>query len=161
MNEHPSDSNVQQDVETELLDLLARKLGYHLEPHDIKLNDKSSIQIDGFSSDGRILCEIYAHVGALRGGQFDKVAADILKLNLAAGRKGSQWRKILLFADSQARKVLRGSSWLAVACSDNHVDIEVAEISQQAKEKIAAAQKRQKMVNVDQRSDEKQRAQDR
>jgi len=102
-NEHPSASIVQQDVELVLLQALARKLGYDLEPHNIKLNENSSIQIDGFSADGRILCEVYAHVGTLRGGQPDKIAADVLKLNLAAGRKGGQWRKILLFAQTDRR----------------------------------------------------------
>jgi hypothetical protein len=67
MNKHPSASIEQQDAETELLHVLAHKLGYDLEPHSIRLNDKSSIQIDGFSADGRILCEVYAHVGTLRG----------------------------------------------------------------------------------------------
>jgi hypothetical protein len=149
MNEHPSNSVVQQDVETELLHILARKLGHGLEPHNIKLNEKSSIQIDGFSANGRILCEVYSHVGKLRGGQPDKIASDILKLNLAAGRKGGKWRKILLFADQEACKELRGSSWLAEACRDSQVEIEVAEISQQVKQKIEAAQKRQKMINAE------------
>ena len=149
MNDHPSQSVVQQDAETELLQILGRKLGYDLEPHRIKLNKKSSIQIDGFSANGRILCEVYAHVGILRGSQSDKIAADILKLNLAAGRKGGRWRKILLFADESACKLLRGSSWLAEACKDSQIEIEVAEISQETREKIAAIQRRQKMVNAE------------
>ena len=69
MNEHPSESAVQQGAEIELLQMLSQKLGYDLQPHSIKLNTKSSIQIDGFSGDGRILCEVYAHVGTLRGSQ--------------------------------------------------------------------------------------------
>jgi hypothetical protein len=148
MNDHPSNSAVQQDAETELLHILGRKLGCDLEPHNIKLNKKSSIQIDGFSTIGRVLCEVYAHIGALRGGQPDKIAADILKLNLAAGRKGGRWRKILLFADESACKQLRGLSWLSEACKDSQIEIEVLEISQEIREKIAAAQRRQKMVNT-------------
>ena len=149
MNEHPSSSVVQQEAEAVLLSALARKLGCNLEPHSIRLNDKSSIQIDGFSADGRVLCEVYAHVGTLRGGQLDKVATDILKLNLASGRKGGIWRKILLFADQQACKMLKGSSWLAEACKDSHVEIEVADITEQTRQKIKAVQKRQKMVNAE------------
>lgn len=148
MNDHPSNSLVQQTAEMELLRLLGSKLGYSLVPHKVKLNKKSCIQIDGFSAEGRILCEVYAHVGALRGGQSDKIAADILKLNLAANRKGGKWRKILLFADESACKQLRGASWLAEACCDIGIEIEVAVISQGMKEKIAAAQQRQKMVNA-------------
>lgn len=149
MNEHPSASIAQQDAETELLHMLGIKLGCNLEPHKIKLNEKCTIQIDGFSADGRILCEVYAHIGKLRGGQPDKIAADVLKLNLAAERKGGRWRKILLFADGEACKLLRGSSWLAEACRDSQVEIEVAEIGQQTRQKIEAAQKRQKMVNAE------------
>ena len=148
MNDHPSDSVVQQDAETELLQMLGRKLGYDLGPLNIKLNNKSSIQIDGFSANGRVLCEVHAHVGTLRGGQPDKIAADILKLNLAAGRKGGRWRKILLFADESACKQLKGSSWLAEACKDSRIEVEVAETSEEIRGKIAAAQRRQKMVNV-------------
>ncbi|MDI6616523.1 MAG: hypothetical protein QME27_07395 [Syntrophaceae bacterium] len=149
MNDHPSDSLVQETAEVELLRLLSKKLGYVLVPHKIKLNQKSSIQIDGFSCEGRILCEVYAHIGALRGGQPDKIAADILKLNLSANRKGGQWRKILLFADETACRHLRGASWLAEACSDSGIEIEVADINQDMKEKIATAQQRQKMVNAE------------
>lgn len=149
MHDHPSHSLVQQDAETEMLQILGRKIGYDLKPHDIKLNNKSSIRIDGFSANGRVLCEVYAHIGTLRGGQADKLAADILKLNLAAGRKGGRWRKILLFADESACKQLGGSSWLAEVCKDSQIEIEVAEISQKTREKIAAAQRRQKMVNAE------------
>jgi hypothetical protein len=88
MNDHPSNSAVQQNAEIELLQILGQNLGYDLLPHTIKLNNKSAIQIDGFSLTGRILCEVYAHVGSLRGSQSDKLAADILKLNLAATRLG-------------------------------------------------------------------------
>jgi hypothetical protein len=148
MNEHPSDSAVQQTAEIELLQMLSQKLGCDLEPHTIKLNNKSSIQIDGFSGNGRILCEVYAHVGTLRGGQPDKLAADILKLNLAANRKGGQWRKILLFADESACRLLKGSSWLAEACRDSQIEIQVVAPRDEIREKIAAAQRRQKMVNA-------------
>jgi len=148
MNEHPSSSSVQKGAETELLKMLGQKLKCVLEPHEIKFNKKSSIQIDGFSDKGRILCEVYAHVGTLRGGQPDKIAADILKLNLAEKRKGGQWRKILLFADDLACKQLEGSSWLAEACKESQIVIEVAEASKEIREKISAAKQRQRMVNA-------------
>jgi hypothetical protein len=45
--------------------------------------------------------------------------------------------------------MLRGSSWLAEACKDNQVEIEVAEITQETRQKIEAAQKRQRMVNAE------------
>ena len=77
------------------------------------------------------------------------LVADILKLNLAAGRKGGRWRKILLFADESACKLLKGSSSLAEACKDSQIEIEVVEISQETREKIAAIQRRQKMVNAE------------
>jgi len=148
MNGHPSDSTVQQNAEIKLLQTLSQKLGYDLHPHTIRLNNKSAIQIDGFSATGRILCEVYAHVGTLRGSQPDKVAADILKLNLAATRLGGPWRKVLLFADEAACKQLRGSSWLSEACKESGVDIVVADMSGKMKGKIAEAQRKQKMVNA-------------
>jgi hypothetical protein len=149
MNDHLSNSAIQQSAEIELLQILSQKLGCRLVPHNIRLNKKSAIQIDGFSLTGRILCEVYAHVGILRGSQPDKVAADILKLNLAANRLGGQWRKILLFADEAACKQVKGSSWLAEACKDGRVEIEVAETSATTREKIAVTQRRQKMVNAE------------
>jgi len=148
MNEHPSSSTVQKEAEKELLKILGQKLKCVLEPHEIKVCEKSSVQIDGFSDKGRILCEVYAHIGSLRGGQPDKIAADILKLNLAENRKGGQWRKILLFADDMACKQLKGSSWLAVVCKESQIEIEVAEVSKEIREKITSAQRKQKMVNT-------------
>lgn len=147
MNDHPSNSAVQKYAETELLRILSQRLKCTLEPHNIKLNNKSSIQIDGFSAKNRILCEVYSHIGPLRGGQPDKIAADILKLNLAEKRKGGKWRKILLFADESACKYLRGSSWLSEICKEGRIYIEVVEASEEIMEKITAAQQRQKMVN--------------
>jgi hypothetical protein len=149
MNRHPSDSTVQQDAEVELLEMLGHKLGLALLPHTVKLNDKSTVKIDGFDPTGRVLCEVYAHVGSLRGSQSDKLATDILKLNLAEARLGGRWRKIILFADQAACKQLRGSSWLAEVCRDSGVEIEVADMNKNMQGKLAGAQRKQRMVNVE------------
>jgi len=149
MNRHPSDSTVQREAEVELLEMLGHKLGVALLPHTVKLNDKSALQIDGFDPTGRILCEVYAHVGSLRGSQSDKLASDILKLNLTEARLGGRWRKILLFADQAACKQLRGSSWLAEACKDSRVEIEVADANNKMQGKVTEAQRKQRMANVE------------
>ena len=83
------------------------------------------------------------------GASLNKIAADILKLNLAATRKGGEWRKILLFADESACRQLRGSSWLAEACRDSRIEIQVAATGDEIRQRIAAAQRKQKMVNVE------------
>jgi hypothetical protein len=118
-----------------------------MSPRSLSLEHGVAVNFDGVDDKARVLCEIYARIGPLKGSQPHKVAGDILKLFLAERSLGGNWRKIVCFADPVAAKLLAGRSWLAYAVREFGVRVEVIEISAELRESIAAAQKRQIMVN--------------
>lgn len=60
--------------------LLSQRLGVPPSPRTIKLAAGAPVQVDAASDDGKVLSEIFAHQGPLKGGQQRKVAIDTLKL---------------------------------------------------------------------------------
>lgn len=148
MDKGSSHSTDQTKAEVKLLAMLANELGFKLHSKVIPITKKSEIAIDGFSTEKRVLCEVYAHVGTLKPSQSDKVATDILKLNFAEKRLGGKWRKILLFHDEAACKQLKGLSWLAEVCRENSFEICVVDKNKKLKKMIVATQGRQMMVNA-------------
>lgn len=111
------------------------------------MGDGIVVQIDGLDEANRVACEVYAHVGRLKGAQPDKVASDILKLSLVEARLGGTWRKIYCFADELAAKRLNGKSWLAAAALQHGVRVMVADLDPKQMSELRAAQTRQRMVN--------------
>ncbi len=148
MKNQKSDSDVQKNAEKEMIQNLSKELGCILESNELKLK-KCSVQIDGYSAEGKIICEAYAHIGHLHGSQPDKIASDILKLNLVEKQVGGSWHKILLFADDTVCKQLKGESWLAEVCKDSQIEIRIVNISEETKKKLENAQRTQKMVNAE------------
>ena len=146
----PSDSAEQRRAELIILARLAKEIHLGLSPQALALPGGSRVEVDGVSSDGRVLVEVFAHQGALRGGQFHKVARDALKLiTISHGR--SDTRKILAFADEDAARCVRGKSWLAEALQMWAVEVRVVQLDEALRAELRAAQTRQVMVN---RSDE-------
>jgi hypothetical protein len=103
--------------------------------------------VDGFDEKNEVACEIYSRLGRLKGSQPDKVASDILKLNLIEQDRGSMWRKILCFASAEAAKTVQGNSWLATAVERFGIEIHVIPLPEAEKDLLLAAQARQVMVN--------------
>ena len=145
---HKSDSLAQRTAETVALAELNRALNLNLKTAVVNLPNKTLVQIDGFDEDAKVACEIYAHVGKLKGSQVNKLARDILKLILVQKHLGGTWRKIICFVDEEASKSLKNASWLASTCSVFEVAVELAQIPEETKQSLIEAQSRQKMVNT-------------
>jgi hypothetical protein len=77
----PSNSAEQRDVEDWLIARLEAELHVSLERHGAPSLAVRGVELDGFSlCDPPILCEAWAHVGAPKPAQKNKVLADALKL---------------------------------------------------------------------------------
>ena len=60
------------------------------------------VQPDAVDSANKVVVDVYARIGNLKGGQLHKVKGDILKLIFIDEQLGGGWRKILVFADAAA-----------------------------------------------------------
>ncbi|MCM8779813.1 MAG: hypothetical protein NC914_01510 [Candidatus Omnitrophica bacterium] len=141
-----SDSKVQRQVEEEIRKKL--KLKYLKEHLLIKNNKKIQVEIDGYSNSPPVLCEIYVHIGKLKGGQFGKVLKDIIKLVLLK-KKNKKYRKHkirFIFTDSNAaEKFLPNSnSWLSECFKLFNVESKVFKLSTKLRKKVSKAMKQQK-----------------
>lgn len=146
---HKSDSTEQCSAERRILDELNRKLGLSLSsaPQKPKNEAVAGIKLDGFDLERRVLCEVYAHIGKLKGAQPDKVAGDILKMLYAEKLLGGRWRKLFCFADKQAAQILTGKSWLAAAARLFDIEVQVVSLPERVRASVRGAQARQVMVN--------------
>jgi hypothetical protein len=143
---HVSDSAVQRRAEEVIRSLLSKRLGVALETRTIKLAAGAPVQVDAASSDNRVLAEIFARQGTLKGGQQKKVAIDTLKL-ITVRAEHPDTRLVLCFADKAAAAYALGGGWVAQALRTWNVDVEVIEISAELRAEITAAQAGQTMVN--------------
>ena len=150
---HVSDSAVQRRAEEVIRSLLAARLGVDLAPATIKLAAGAPVQVDAASADRRILAEIFARQGALKGGQQKKVAIDTLKL-ITIRQERPDTTLVIAFADPAAAAYATGRGWLAQALRTWHVDVEILDIPQHLREEILAAQAGQKMVNIEDVADD-------
>jgi hypothetical protein len=110
-------------------------------------------KVDAASPDRRVLAEIFARQGALKGGQQKKVAIDTLKL-LTVRREHPDTKLVIAFADTAAAAYATGGGWLAQALRTWDVDIEIVDIPQNLRDEILAAQAGQKMVNIEDVADD-------
>ena len=118
-----------------------------LEPRTIKLAIGTPVHVDAASPDGRVLAEIFARQGALKGAQQKKVAIDTLKL-IAVRRERPEVQKLIIcFADQAAAGYATGGGWLAQALLTWKVDVEIVDIPADLRAEIIAAQEGQTMVN--------------
>lgn len=150
---HVSDSAVQRRAEEVIRALLVQRLGVDLAPATIKLAAGAPVQVDAASPDRRVLAEIFARQGALKGGQQKKVAIDTLKL-LTVRREHPDTKLVIAFADTAAAAYATGGGWLAQALRTWDVDIEIVDIPQNLRDEILAAQAGQKMVNIEDVADD-------
>ena len=148
MSNKNSCSDVQKMIEQEVLKRLSKKYGYKWDEKPPVYALRNQVQIDGIDSSNRILCEVYAHVGRLKGSQPDKVASDILKLLLVGRLFGAGWKKVLALCDSEAASRLCGESWLARAAAEHDVRIEIVKLPKKNLQQLKKAQERQRMVNA-------------
>jgi xanthine/CO dehydrogenase XdhC/CoxF family maturation factor len=111
------------------------------------LPDGPTVHVDGINKERRLVCEVYAHIGRMRGAQNHKVAHDILKLWAIGQCCGGDWRKLLCFVDKEARRAVVNNSWLAWVCHCIGIEIELVPLSRGLHDAVSKAQQRQFMMN--------------
>lgn len=147
-NLHPSDSTEQQSAEKKILTLLNKKHNLNLINNKIVI-DNTSFQIDGYSENPPVLCEIYSRIGKLKPAQMNKISKDILKMLLIEKMmlrqaKHSKFRKIIAFADNEtAGSFMDGDSWYSKLKENFDIEIVVVNISPSLRESLLKAQTRQ------------------
>jgi hypothetical protein len=144
---HLSDSSAQRAAEPLILAAVAAQLGVSLTPKRLTLPGGATADVDGVSDDESVLVEVFAHQGALKGGQRGKIARDTLKL-ITLGRHRPGARLILALADARAARPLTAKSWLGEALARWKVEVLVVDLDDAVREGIRAAQVRQVMVNT-------------
>jgi hypothetical protein len=141
-----SDSSEQSEVEPLIVDALAAELGVELKPQRLYFSSGAYCDVDGVSADEQVLVEAFARQSKLKGGQRGKIARDALKLMaLREHRPGA--RVIIALADPAVVKSLTATSWLAEALRTFKVDVLYVDIPTDARDKVAAAEIRQVMIN--------------
>ncbi|WP_293625737.1 hypothetical protein [Salinisphaera sp.] len=143
---HKSDSTEQVDAETYILRLLEAELSATFDPA-APLPIPSRVQPDAIDPVKKIIVEVYARVGPVKGAQLHKIKGDVLKLALIGQQAGPDWRRILCFASEEAAAYVTGQSWVAAAVKHFGIEVIVAPLSDEHRERVTSAQARQRMVN--------------
>lgn len=141
---HLSSSLVQQEVEREIVELVARKLDTPLEKRRISFGVEK-MEIDGVTPDERTFVEAFARIGPLKPGQRRKVGTDALKL-VALRDIYPEARFVLAFADQAAADSVKG--WQAAVLKHFGIEVEVVDLPAKLRRKVLATQAHQKMGNV-------------
>lgn len=148
MDMKKSDSNEQQSAEYHILSKLNIEDSLALESKRIALPSGGAVQLDGYDVENKVVCEIYARIGKLKGSQPDKLASDFMKMLLVEKELECEFRKIFCFASEEARGYLDGNTWLGLAARQFDIEVRCFELPEMIRDNILAAQCRQKMVNV-------------
>lgn len=149
LNTKKSDSTEQQELEIYVSEEVEKWLECDLQKNPkIFLAEGVHIEPDLYSEEEHIICEIFAHQGALKVGQQHKVSQDILKMLLLDKIKGIEYRKVIVVADEKVESYLRGKSFVAESIRQFGIEIMKIDISADIRKTILAAQARQVMVNI-------------
>lgn len=143
---HKSDSTEQRDAETYILQALEAELSATFDPA-ARLPITAGVQPDAVDPAKKIIVEVYARVGLVKGAQLHKIKGDVLKLALIGQQAGSKWRRILCFASEEAAAYATGQSWVAAAVKHFGIEVVVVPLSNEHGERVKSAQDRQRMVN--------------
>jgi len=137
------DSVEQRAAEARLIQGLAEELRVILVKKNLHLPDGGKLELDGSCDNPPIACEAWAHIGPAKVAQKQKLMTDAFKLIFASQFLPKGTRKILVLADADAAKHLRGRSWMAQALKANRVELKIIDLPQEAIDSLRAAQKRQ------------------
>jgi hypothetical protein len=141
----PSDSAEQRDAEDWLIARLEAELHVLLQRHEAPSPAVTGVELDGFLlSKTPILCEAWAHVGAPKPAQKNKVLADALKLvwvEKECFQDGAD--KYLLFGDQTAARHFTESAWASRALAKLGVEVKVYEFDEDRRRRLLEAQHRQ------------------
>ncbi|MBL1121396.1 MAG: hypothetical protein D8M26_00735 [Ignavibacteriae bacterium] len=140
---HPSDSSVQQLAHKEILKLINENHNLKLASQKVLL-DNTLFQVDGYSAEPPILCEIYSRIGKMKVAQHNKISKDILKKLLIEKLSYRQFKKIIAFADEEAAQPFsEGESWYSKLKEKFDIEVIIIQIPVELKSSILEAQKRQ------------------
>jgi hypothetical protein len=148
---HASDSTEQQKAEEKVLSLLNKNYKLKLVSEKLVVNG-TTFQLDGYSENPPVLCEIYSRIGKLKPAQKNKINKDILKMLLiekmmlrqAQHDKKERFRKIIAFADEEAASSFAGGeSWYSKLKENFNIEIIIIDIPKILRSTLIAAQKRQ------------------
>lgn len=143
LNRHPSDSTEQVQAQKEILLLINQEYNLNLTSRKILIDD-TLFQVDGYSEEPPILCEIYARIGKMKVAQHNKIAKDILKMLLIEKMNGKQSRKIIAFSDEEAvQPFLDSESWYSKLKDNFNIEIIIIQIPDELRSNLIQAQKRQ------------------
>jgi hypothetical protein len=138
MSKHSSDSSEQKIAEKPILMALEAMLGIRFdESSDFGI--ELAVKPDAVSSPNKIVVEVYARIGAVKGAQLHKIKGDILKLAFIGQRLGVEWKKILCFASKEAASYASGATWVAEAARAFGVEVLVVDIPEDIRTSIVTA----------------------
>lgn len=140
----PGSSAEQRAAEGVMIAYVADKLGLELRPQRIVTATGARVEVDGADDACTVLVEAWAHQGPPKVAQKHKVLADAFKLVWIASTLPIRPQLILCFSDEAAAKPFRGGrSWATAALRDQRIEVFVAELPEQVRADILAAQRRQ------------------
>lgn len=146
MTKHLSDSSEQQEAEAYMLRELEKRLGLRFDSGAV-LPVTVGVKPDAIDPLNKVVVEVYARVGAVKGAQLHKIKGDVLKLALIGAELGEEWRRILCFASDAAASYVQRKSWVAEAAKVFGIEVQVVQLPSEQMSKVIAAQARQRMVN--------------
>lgn len=143
-HELAGDSHEQREAEREIFCRLEQKLRVRLKPNvTLRVDGSAAVNVDAFCQSPPIFCEIYAHLGKLKGGQPKKVMTDALKL-LYVSRRHRGSRRILVFADKvAARQFTSSRKWMGECLQAYNIEVLTISLSAAWRRKLQAAQVQQ------------------
>lgn len=143
-----SSSMEQQNAENYMASVVEEWLGCMVERNaKVPLSDGVHIEPDLYSEKDKVICEIYAHIGALKVGQQHKISQDILKMLLLEKSKGTSFRKVIVVADKKVESYLKGKSFIAESIRQFGIEIKRIYLSKEIYDNVSSAQVRQVMKN--------------
>ncbi len=138
----PGDSAEQQKAEVLLIAGLSKRLGVSLAKERLELPNGGWLEMDGISRTPPIVCEAWAHLGPAKGGQKHKLLADAFKLAYAS-QFFPDARKIIVLADKDAARHLRGRGWMGKALKAFHIEVHAVSLPRTIRAKVKAVQRQQ------------------
>lgn len=141
----PGSSAEQRAAERVMLDLLGADLGLTLNPARITVSSGERVEVDGADADHRVVVECWAHQGAPKAAQRNKVLSDAFKLHWIGTVLDPRPRRILCLSDPAAAAPFlpTARTWAARALHDLGIEIVVVTLPDTVRAAILDAQRRQ------------------
>lgn len=132
------DSAAQVAAEATLLAAASIALGVALSPARLHIGEVY-IDVDGVDPTGSVLVEATAMIGAPKGAQQKKLAADVLKLGWARRALGDVRCVIVTWSPEVHAFLSRPRAWLTAACAEAAVEVLLVESDEVAFAAVSAA----------------------